>query len=133
MTSLRLALPVRISQIAGSSRWGDRTAVNTNLERNIRRIAVAAVIILAFLNAADTVTTKLLLEHAPAGAIEANPLAGLLLANGSLLLVKFAIIAALGVAVLWDRPRLGLTVGLSGACGLYFAAVTSNILLLRMF
>ncbi|HLI53913.1 MAG TPA: DUF5658 family protein [Acidimicrobiales bacterium] len=100
--------------------------------RNVRRLAIVGVVLLAFLNSADVVTTRLLLTHAAAGAVEANPVAKALLASGSLLWVKLAIIAALGIAALRDRPKLGLLVGIWFTAGLYGAAVLSNILLLRM-
>lgn len=140
MTSERLAFAHLQNLSATEVRSVDRfpntvstvRSAHDELTTKIRRLAIAAVVLLTFLNAADTVTTRLLLTHAPRGAVEANPLAGLLLASGSLLLVKFVIIAALGVAVLWDRPRLGLTVGLWAACGLYTTAVLSNILILRL-
>jgi len=100
--------------------------------RRVRQLTVVGVLVLALLNGADAVTTRLLLLHAPAGAIEANPLAGVLLAGGALLYVKLAIVAALGVAALRDRPRLGLLIATWLVGGLYTAAVLSNILLLRM-
>ena len=56
----------------------------------------------------------------------------MLIADGSLLAVKMAVIALLGVAVLRDRPKLGLLVGTWLASGLYLAAVVSNVLILRM-
>lgn len=100
--------------------------------RRVKALAVVGIALLALLQGADTVTTRLVLQHTPAGAVEANPLAGLLLASGNLLVVKLAIVALLGMAVLKDRPKLGLTVGIWLACGLYVAAVLSNILVLRM-
>lgn len=100
--------------------------------RRVRQLTVVGIVALAVLNGADTVTTRWLLTHAPAGAVEANPLAKILLASGSLLAVKLAVIAALGVAVLRDRPKLGLLAGTWLASGLYLAAVLSNILILRM-
>jgi hypothetical protein len=100
--------------------------------RNVRRLAIVGVVLLALLNSADVVTTRLLLTHAAAGAVEANPVAKALLASGSLLWVKLGIIALLGIAALRDRPKLGLLVGIWFTAGLYGAAVLSNILLLRM-
>lgn len=100
--------------------------------RRVRQLTVAGVVALAVLNAADTVTTHLVLAHASAGAVEANPLAKVLLANGSLLAVKMTVIAILGVAVLRDRPKLGLLAGSWLTAGLYLAAVLSNVLILRM-
>lgn len=100
----------------------------------IKRTAIAGIVALAFLNAADAVTTHLVLNATPAGAKEANPLAQILISGGTprLLLTKMAIIALLGTSILRRRPRLGITVGVWLACGLYVAAVLSNILILRM-
>lgn len=100
----------------------------------LKRTAVAGVVVLAVLNAVDAVTTHLVLNATPAGATEANPLAQLLISGGTprLLPTKMAIIALLGVSVLRHRPRLGITIGMWLACGLYLAAVISNILILRM-
>ena len=111
------------------------TRKNVSPERVLRRIrqsTIAGVVILALLNVLDAVTTHLLVTHAAAGAVEANPLAGALLANGSLLYVKLAIVAVLGLAALKDRPRLGFLVGTWLVTGLYAAAVLSNLLLLRL-
>ncbi len=124
-----IAVSHRRGRWAASRRAAEATY---GLERRIKHLTIVGVVALALLNAADAVTTHLFLLHAPAGGLEANPLAGLLLASGSLLLVKMAIVAALGIAVLWDRPRLGLLVGTWTVSGLYLAAVISNILLLRM-
>lgn len=100
----------------------------------LKRTAVGGIVLLALLNAADAVTTKLVLGATPSGATEANPLAQLLLSGGTprLLLTKMAIIALLGMSILRHRPRLGITIGVWLACGLYVAAVLSNILILRM-
>lgn len=100
----------------------------------LKGAAIAGIIALAFLNAADAVTTHLVLNATPAGAKEANPLAQILISGGTprLLLTKMAIIALLGMSILRRRPRLGITLGVWLACGLYVAAVLSNILILRM-
>jgi hypothetical protein len=100
----------------------------------LKRTAVGGVVLLALLNAADAVTTHLVLAATPVGATEANPLAQILISGGTprLLLTKMAIIALLGMSILRRRPRLGITVGVWLTCGLYVAAVLSNILILRM-
>ena len=103
------------------------------LERKIKRFTVVGVVLLAVLNAADAVTTKLILTKVPAGAREANPIAELLLSGRRLLFVKLAIVALLGMAVLRDRPRLGLLIGVSVVVGFYATAVVSNVLILRMY
>ncbi|HUY06460.1 MAG TPA: DUF5658 family protein [Acidimicrobiales bacterium] len=100
--------------------------------RRIRQMTIAGVIVLAVLNGADAVTTRLVLNHATSGAVEANPLAGILLAAGTLLYVKLTIVAVLGLAALWDRPRLGFLIGIWLVTGMYAAAVLSNVMLLRM-
>lgn len=103
------------------------------LERTIKRFTVVGVVLLAVLNAADAVTTKLILAKVPVGAQEANPIAQLLLSGRRLLFVKLAIVALLGMAVLRDRPRLGLLIGVSVVVGFYATAVVSNVLILRMY
>lgn len=121
------------------AQWREREAAlrrqePTRLEVRIKRFSVVGVVLLALLNAADAVTTKLLLQHVPAGsAHEANPLAGLFLGGQDLLMVKLAIVALLGMAVLRDRPRLGLLIGVSVVTGFYLTAVLSNLLILRMY
>ncbi len=111
---------------------GPAVAGSEVIGRRVRQLTLVGVVALAVLNAADAVTTHLVLAHASAGAVEANPLAKVLIADGSLLAVKMAVIALLGVAVLRDRPKLGLLVGTWLASGLYLAAVVSNVLILRM-
>lgn len=98
----------------------------------VKVLTFVGVLALAVLNLGDAYTTHLVLQHTPAGAREANPLAGVLIASGSLLYVKMAIVLLLGVATIRDRPRLGLLIGMWLATGLYVAAVLSNVLLLRM-
>jgi hypothetical protein len=92
-------------------------------------MTVAALALLVVLSGADVATTHLLLAR---GAVEANPLAGLLIAKSALLWAKLGIIAVLGVFVLQGRPRIGVMAGAWLVCGLYAAAVLSNILILRM-
>lgn len=120
---------VNVAGVPGSSYlWGGLAGVR------LKQVAMAGIVILALLNAADAVTTNLVLRGLPAGATEANPLANVLLAGGTprLLLAKMVIIALLGMSILRRRPRLGITIGVWLACGLYVTAVLSNILILRM-
>lgn len=98
----------------------------------VRRLSVAGVGLLAVLNGADAVTTRMVLDRTPPGVTEANPLAGVLLATGSLLAVKLAVVAVLGVVVLRSRPRLGVAVTAWAAAGMYLAVVISNLLIWRM-
>lgn len=131
------ARPVLAPAMVHDRRWDrygrfDQQQWTTNIGHRVKVLTLMAVLALAVLNIGDAYTTHLVLQHTPAGAREANPLAGVLISNGSLLYVKMAIVALLGVATVRDRPRLGLLIGMWTATGLYMAAVLSNILLLRM-
>src|SRR5579862_1841426 len=97
--------------------------------RHVRALTIAALCGIAVLNGADVITTKALLRRS---AVEANPLASLLLSNGSLLFVKLGIIAALGVVAIRVPPKLGVLVVSWAVLGLYAAAVLSNVLILRI-
>jgi len=98
--------------------------------RHVRSLTLAAIATLAVLNGADVVSTHLLLLHHV--AMEANPLAGVLLGHGSLLWAKLIAVGALGVSVLHRAPRMGVMVGAWIAVGMYAAAVLSNVLILRL-
>lgn len=129
--------PVVSPVVATGSRWTrdrhfDERRWTENIGHRVKVLTFVGVLALAVLNIADAITTHMVLQHTPAGAREANPLAGVLIANGSLLYVKMAIVVLLGVATLKDRPRLGLLGGTWGVAGIYGAAVLSNILVLRM-
>lgn len=95
----------------------------------VRSVTLVAVLALAVLNVADVLTTRLILAH---GAVEADPLSALLLQGGALLWAKVLILAALFVAVLTRRPRVGVMALACGAAGMYATAVVSNLLILRM-
>lgn len=116
------------AQSGRSYLWGGPGGVR------LKRVALIGIVILAVLNAADAVTTDLVLRSLPAGTTEANPLANVLLAGGTprLLLTKLVIIALLGTSILRHRPRLGITIGVWLVCGFYLTAVVSNALILRM-
>ncbi|HZU73205.1 MAG TPA: DUF5658 family protein [Acidimicrobiales bacterium] len=85
--------------------------------------------LLTALNAADYVTTRMLLARSGS---EANPLAGALLGDGRLLWVKMGLLALFGIMVLGLRARLGILALAWFAAGLYATAVLSNVLLLRL-
>lgn len=95
----------------------------------VRRVTLAAIGLLVVLNGADVVTTRLLLAHR---AAEANPLSSLLLAGQSLLWVKLAILAVLGLKIIRSRPRLGIMGVACFAAGIYATAVLSNLLVLHL-
>jgi hypothetical protein len=98
-------------------------------QARLRLITLLGVGGLIVLNAADVVTTHLLLAH---GAVEANPLSSILLASASLLWVKLAILGALGVLVIRHRPRFGVMAVVCVAVGMYATAVLSNLLILNI-
>ncbi|HUZ44935.1 MAG TPA: DUF5658 family protein [Acidimicrobiales bacterium] len=99
--------------------------------RRIRSLTLAAIALLTVLNLADVATTHLLLDHKV--AMEANPLAGILLGNGLILWAKLVFIGALGLSVLRrERPRVGVMVAAWSGVGLYAAAVLSNLFILRL-
>lgn len=98
---------------------------------HIRQGTVVGIALLALLNVADTVTTHLLLSHAAKGAVEANPLARVLIADGNLVYVKLLIVGVLGFAAFRDRPKLGFLIGVWLVVGFYAASVLSNLLLLH--
>lgn len=118
---------------AGAASSGSRYLWGGPAGVRLKHTAVIGIVILAVLNAADAVTTNLVLRSLPAGATEANPLANVLLAGGTprLLLAKMVIIALLGISILRHRPRLGITIGVWLVCGFYMTAVVSNVLILR--
>lgn len=120
----------RLSALAvdGRGRIGHLRWVDPSAAGRVRTVTLAAVVVLAALNVADVVTTQLLLGHR---GIEANPLAGLLLASRDLLWVKLALILALALKVVRGRPRLGVMGAACFAAGIYATAVLSNLLVLH--
>lgn len=117
------------------SAW-DRSPDRTGLpggaveRRHIKTLTLGAVAALVVLNIADVVSTRLLLDHKV--AMEANPLAGLLLSHGGLLWAKLVVIAALGYSVMRRSPRVGVMVVTWIVVGMYAAAVLSNLLILHL-
>jgi hypothetical protein len=92
-------------------------------------LTIVALGLIAVLNGADDVTTRLLTARK---AVEANPLAGFLLSNGNLLWVKLGLVAVLGAVAARVPPKLGVLVMSWAVLGLYAAAVLSNVLILRL-
>ena len=72
-------------------------------QSRLRVVTLLGVAGLIILNGADVVTTHILMAR---GAVEANPLSSVLLANASLLWVKLAILGALGILVIGTTPGL---------------------------
>jgi hypothetical protein len=97
----------------------------------VRQLTLGAFVLLAALNVADVLTTRMLLSHQAAS--EANPLAAVLLGNGTIMWVKLFCVLALGLSTLKrSRPRVGMLLGAWTAVGVYAAAVLSNVLILRL-
>lgn len=95
----------------------------------VRVVTLLAIGALVVFNGADVVTTHMLLTRS---GVEANPLSSLLLATQSLLWVKLAILALLGLKVVYSRPRLGVMAAACFAAGIYATAVISNLLVLHL-
>lgn len=89
-----------------------------------RRTAVTAVAALAVLNLVDVVLTRLALGR---GAVEANPLARVLLSGGRVELLKLALICVLWARAERRRPTLQFTVACWAAAGAYAMVVLSNL------
>ena len=97
----------------------------------VRQLTLGAFVVLAALNVADVVTTRMVLAHHVAS--EANPLAAVLLGNGTIMWVKLFCVLALALSTLKRaRPRVGMLLGAWTAVGVYAAAVLSNLLILRL-
>lgn len=116
-------------QLASPPEVATRPYLTGRIAVRVRRVTLGAVVALVFLNAADVVTTRMLLAHS---AVEANPLSALLLASQSLLWAKLLLLALLGVKVIRSRPRLGVMAIASFAAGIYATAVISNLLVLHL-
>lgn len=115
-----------------SETWRARTSqfgLSGPVGERVKMVTLVAIGVLAVLNGADVVTTHMLLAHR---AVEANPLSALLLASQSLLWVKLAILALLGLKVAYSRPRLGVMGAACFAAGIYATAVISNLLVLHL-
>jgi hypothetical protein len=98
----------------------DATAVTLD-----RRTIVIPVALLAVLNLADVVLTRLALA---AGAVEVNPLARILLAGGRVELLKVAVLCALALRAARRRPTLAFAVACWTVTGAYAMVVASNLL-----
>jgi hypothetical protein len=102
------------------------------LDRPSSRLTVStavAVAAIAVLNVFDLLTTRVLLTHQ--GAIEGNPLAALLLTNGTVGLLKAGVIALLVYRVWRRRPTIAFHAVLWFVAGFYALTVFSNLLALQ--
>lgn len=94
----------------------------------LHRASLIGVALLAVLNVADLVTTRLVLHHA--GGVEANPAARALLSGHRVEIVKLTILVLLVWRVVRDRASLPWTCLVWLAVGYYTLAVVSNALVL---
>lgn len=86
----------------------------------LRRAGLTALVLLAMLNVADVVITRLLLSR---GGVELNPLADRLLASNTTLLAKLALVVALTLHFLRHGPRLPVVCLMWLVCGVYMCVV----------
>ena len=117
---------------ASTTEAGDQPRVELALDRTrVRQLTLTAFVVLGLLNVGDVVTTHMVLSHH--GASEANPLAAVLLGNGTIMWTKMFCVLALGLSTLKrTRPRVGMLLGAWTAVGVYAAALLSNVLILRV-
>ena len=87
-----------------------------------------AVAVIAVLNLADIVTTRVVLAHT--GATESNPLASALLSGGRVGLIKAIVLLGLIVRVPRRRPTVAFHAVLWFVAGFYVLTVVSNLLVL---
>jgi Domain of unknown function (DUF5658) len=85
--------------------------------------------VIALLNLADILTTRVVLAHT--GATESNPIASALLAGGRVGLLKGGVLLALILRVPRRAPTVAFHALLWFVAGFYFLTVVSNLLVLR--
>lgn len=90
---------------------------------DLRRAGLTALVLLAALNVADVVLTRLLLAR---GAVELNPFADRLLASNATTIVKLGIVALLYVHFLRHGPRLAVVCFMWFVAGVYMFVVAVN-------
>ena len=98
----------------------DARAVTAVPPAELKRAGLTALGLLAVLNLADVVITRLLLSQ---GGVELNPVADRLLASNTTLLVKLALVAALAVHFVRHGPRLTVVCLMWLVTGFYVLAV----------
>ena len=130
MTSTAVTQRGNVALVAPDSEHGvGRLRLSGVVGDRVRQVTLLAIGALAILNGADVITTHILLAHR---AVEANPLSSFLLASQSLLWVKLAVLAVLGLRVINSKPRLGVMAATCFAAGIYATAVLSNLLVLNI-
>lgn len=98
----------------------ERTATRGAPSVELRRAGLTALALLAMLNIADVVITRLLLAH---GGIELNPVADRLLASNLALVAKLAVVAALTFHFVRHGPRLSAICLMWLVTGIYVCVV----------
>jgi hypothetical protein len=101
-------------------------AVQVRIEL-VRSFRIWAVGILAILNVADLITTRMFLDR---GFQEGNGLSSALLQNGTMPWLKTAILVGLGWSAVKAPPKLGATCAMWFVTGLYAMVITVNTLAL---
>lgn len=96
-------------------------------DRTVAIARWAGLIMLALLQIADLVTTKLAIHG---GAIEANPISRALIAHGAINGAKFGALALLALSIAKSRPRVITAVAIWFVAGVYSMIVFSNLLVL---
>lgn len=91
--------------------------------RELRRAALAGIVLLALLNVADVVTTELMLAR---GGIELNPIADYLIGSNTALVAKLALVVMLAVHVIRRGPRVITLCLLWLVTGMYVMVVIVN-------
>jgi hypothetical protein len=89
----------------------------------LRRAGLTALALLALLNIADVVMTRLLLSR---GGVELNPVADRLLASNATTLAKLSIVAILTIHFVRHGPRLIIVCLMWLVAGVYVCVVMVN-------
>lgn len=95
---------------------------------SLRRVSLAGLGLIALLNCGDVVTTRVLLAR---GAVESNPLAGLLLGGYRVEVLKFGLLVLLAMRFRRTEPSVGRVAASWFVAGFYFLTIVSNLLILR--
>lgn len=104
--------------------------IQVTYQFDTRRHTFAAIGLLAVLNAADIVLTRMILAHTGVRA-EANPVARLLLVDFRVEMAKVLILVALGVRVVRSRAsNLNVLCLAWGVVGFYVMTVAVNAMIL---
>ena len=93
---------------------------NEAASAELRRAGLTAIVLLAMLNVADVVITRLLLAR---DGVELNPVADRLLASNLALVTKLGIVAALAIHFVRNGPRLSTVALMWLVTGIYVCVV----------